>query len=400
MAQDDGVVIVSGARTPIGRFLKSLSSLHVTDLGAAAIRAAVERAGIDPAQIDEVIMGNVIQAGAGMAPARNAALKAGIPPQVGAVTINKVCGSGLKAVMMAANAIRAGQGDIYVAGGMESMSRGPYLLPKARTGYRMGNAEIIDATVHDGLWSAWENLHMGMAAEWIAEHYDVSREAQDRLSFESHARAVAAIRAGRFKEEIVPVTVLQRKGDPRVVDTDECPRPDTSLEKIASLPPAFKENGTVTAGNAPPLSDGAAALVVMSERKAKELGVRPLARVLGYTQAAVEPIALFTAPIYAIRRLWERLGMGRDDFDLYEINEAFAAQMVADMRELDLDPARVNVNGGAIALGHPLGATGARILVTLIHALKQRGLRRGIAALCLGEGEAVAMAVEMMDDGQ
>lgn len=395
MSGHDNVVIVSAARTPIGRFLRSLSSLPVTDLGGVAIRAAVERAGIPPDLIDEVIMGNVVQAGVGMAPARNAALKAGLPPSVGAVTINKVCGSGLKAVMLAANAIRAGQGQVYVAGGMESMSQGPYLLPRARTGYRMGNAEIVDATIHDGLWSRWENVHMGMAAEWIAEHYNVSREAQDVLAYESHARAVAATRAGRFREEIVPVSVPQRKGNAAIVDTDECPRPDTSLEKIASLPPAFKEGGTVTAGNAPPLSDGAAALVVMSEAKAAELGLSPLARILGYTQAAVDPIALFTAPIYAIRRLWQRLGMGRDDFDLYEINEAFAAQMVADMRELELEYSRVNVNGGAIALGHPIGASGARILVTLIHALKQRGLRRGIAALCLGEGEAVAMAIEM-----
>lgn len=396
MWPDDSVVIVSAARTPIGRFLRSLSSLPVTDLGAVAIRAAVERAGIAPDLIDEVIMGNVVQAGVGMAPARNAALKAGLPHTVGAVTINKVCGSGLKAVMMAANAIRAGQGEIYVAGGMESMSRGPYLIPNARLGYRMGHGEILDATIHDGLWSAWENLHMGHAAEWIAEKFNVSREAQDAYAYESHVRAVAAIQACRFQEEIVPVEVPQKKGGPLVVDTDECPRPDTSLEKLAALPPAFKENGTVTAGNAPPLSDGAAALVVMSGRKARELGVRPLARILGYTQAAVEPIALFTAPIYAIRRLWQRLGMDKDDVDLYEINEAFAAQMVADLRELQLDPARVNVNGGAIALGHPIGASGARILVTLIYALRQRGLRRGIAALCLGEGEAVAMAVELV----
>ena len=396
MWRPDDVVIVGAARTPIGRFLRSLSTLHVTDLGAAAIRAAVERAGIAPDLVDEVIMGHVVQAGAGMAPARNAALKAGLPATVGATTINKVCGSGLKAVMFAANAIRAGQGEVYVAGGMESMSRGPYLIPQARTGYRMGNAEILDATVHDGLWSAWENLHMGHAAEWIAEKYGVSREAQDAFAYESHVRAVAAIQACRFQEEIVPVTVPQKKGDPRVVDTDECPRPDTSLEKLAALPPAFKENGTVTAGNAPPLSDGAAAVVVMSGRKAQELGVQPLARVLGYTQAAVEPIALFTAPIYAIRRLWQRLGIGRDDVDLYEINEAFAAQMVANLRALELDPARVNVNGGAIALGHPIGASGARILVTLMYALRQRGLRRGIAALCLGEGEAVAMAIEMI----
>lgn len=396
MGTHDAVVIVSAARTPIGRFLKSLSTLSATDLGGIAIKGAVERAGVAPHLIDEVIMGHVVQAGVGMAPARNAALKAGLPHSVGAVTINKVCGSGLKAVMLAANAIKAGQGDIFVAGGMESMSQGPYLLPKARTGYRMGNGEIVDATVHDGLWSAWENVHMGNAAEWVAERYGVTREAQDAFAYESHVRAVAAIRAGRFREEIVPVTVPQRKGTPRVVDTDECPRPDTSLSKLATLPTVFKEEGTVTAGNAPPLSDGAAALVVMSERKAEALGLQPLARVLDYTQAAVEPIALFTAPIFAIRRLWERMGVDKNYFDLYEINEAFAAQMLADMRELDLDPARVNVNGGAIALGHPIGASGARILVTLIYALKQRGLRRGVAALCLGEGEAVAMAIELV----
>ncbi len=396
MGTHDAVVIVSAARTPIGRFLKSLSTLSATDLGGIAIKGAVERAGVAPHLIDEVIMGHVVQAGVGMAPARNAALKAGLPHSVGAVTINKVCGSGLKAVMLAANAIKAGQGDIFVAGGMESMSQGPYLLPKARTGYRMGNGEIVDATVHDGLWSAWENVHMGNAAEWVAERYGVTREAQDAFAYESHVRAVAAIRAGRFREEIVPVTVPQRKGTPRVVDTDECPRPDTSLSKLATLPTVFKEEGTVTAGNAPPLSDGAAALMVMSERKAEALGLQPLARVLDYTQAAVEPIALFTAPIFAIRRLWERMGVDKNYFDLYEINEAFAAQMLADMRELDLDPARVNVNGGAIALGHPIGASGARILVTLIYALKQRGLRRGVAALCLGEGEAVAMAIELV----
>jgi len=397
MGDREGVVIVGAARTPIGRFLKSLSALPVTDLGAAAIRGAVERSGISADLIDEVLMGNVLQAGVGMAPARNAALKAGLPEHVGALTLNKVCGSGLKAVMLAASAIRAGDGEVYVAGGMESMSKGPYLLPRARTGYRMGHGEIIDATIHDGLWSAWENLHMGEAAEWVADHYDVSREAQDRFSYESHARAVAAIEAGRFSEEIVPVPVPQRKSEPVLVDRDECPRPDTSLATMAQLPTIFKDNGTVTAANAPPLSDGAAAVVVMSESKASELGLRPLARVLDYTQAAVAPIALFTAPIYAIRRLWQRMGVDKEYFDLYEINEAFAAQMVADMRQLDLDPAVVNVNGGAIALGHPIGASGARILVTLLHALKQRGLTRGVAALCLGEGESVAMAVELLD---
>ncbi len=397
MRVQDDVVILGAARTPIGRFLRSLSPLSAVELGGVAIRAAVERSGIPPDVIDEVIMGQVVQAGSGMAPARNAALKAGLPPSVGAVTLNKVCGSGLKAVMTAASFIQAGEGTIYVAGGMESMSRGPYLLPKARTGYRMGHGEVVDATVHDGLWSAWEDVHMGMAAEWIAEHYHVSREAQDVFAFESHVRALQAIREGRFREEVVPVHVPQRKGPPVEVTQDECPRPDTSLAKLAALPPAFKEGGTVTAGNAPPLSDGAAAVVVASGAAARSRGLVPLARILGYAQAAVEPIALFTAPIFAIRKLWRDMGWGPDDVDLYEINEAFAAQMVADLRELGLDERRVNVNGGAIALGHPIGASGARVLVTLLYALKQRGLRRGIAALCLGEGEAVAMAVELVE---
>ncbi len=396
MRVQDDVVILSAARTPIGKFLRSLSALSAVELGSVAIRGAVARAGVPAEAIDEVIMGQVVQAGSGMAPARNAALQAGLPPSVGAVTVNKVCGSGLKAVMTAASFIQAGEGSLYVAGGMESMSRGPYLLSQARTGYRMGNAEMVDATVHDGLWSAWENVHMGMAAEWIAEHYHVTREAQDVFAFESHVRALRAIREGRFREEIVSVTVPQRKGPPVQVNRDECPRPDTSLAKLASLPPAFKEGGTVTAGNAPPLSDGAAALVIAKGSWAERSDASPMARILGYAQAAVEPIALFTAPIFAIRKLWQEMNWGPDDVDLYEINEAFAAQMVADLRALGLDPRRVNVNGGAIALGHPIGASGARILVTLLYALKQRGLKRGIAALCLGEGEAVVMAVEML----
>lgn len=390
------VVIVSAARTPIGKFQGALSSVPAPELGAIAVRAAVERAGVDPAAVDEVIMGNVVPAGEGQAPARQAAIKAGLPVSVGAVTINKVCGSGLKAVMLAAQAIRSGDGDLFVAGGMENMNLAPYYLPKARFGYRMGNAEIVDGMVHDGLWCAFENHHMGNAAEWIAREYEVTREAQDRFALESHRRAVAAIDAGRFKEEIVPVPLPGKKGETVLFDTDETPRRDTSLEALAKLKPAFQKDGTVTAGNAPPISDGAAALVVASGRKAAELGLKPMARVTGYAQAAVRPLELFTAPIFAVRKLMEKLGVGIDYFDLIEINEAFAAQTIADGRELGVDWEKVNVNGGAVALGHPIGCSGARVLVTLLYALRQRGLKTGLATLCLGGGEAVALSVEML----
>lgn len=390
------VVIVSAARTPIGKFQGALSSVPAPELGAIAVRAAVERAGVDPAAVDEVIMGNVVPAGEGQAPARQAAIKAGLPVSVGAVTINKVCGSGLKAVMLAAQAIRSGDGDLFVAGGMENMNLAPYYLPKARFGYRMGNAEIVDGMVHDGLWCAFENHHMGNAAEWIAREYEVTREAQDRFALESHRRAVAAIDAGRFKEEIVPVPLPGKKGETVLFDTDETPRRDTSLEALAKLKPAFQKDGTVTAGNAPPISDGAAALVVARGRKAAELGLKPMARVTGYAQAAVRPLELFTAPIFAVRKLMEKLGVGIDYFDLIEINEAFAAQTIADGRELGVDWEKVNVNGGAVALGHPIGCSGARVLVTLLYALRQRGLKTGLATLCLGGGEAVALSVEML----
>ncbi|HIQ06118.1 MAG TPA: acetyl-CoA C-acetyltransferase [Anaerolineae bacterium] len=396
MADRSEVVIVSAARTPIGKFQGTLATVPATELGAVAVRAAVERAGIDSAQVDEVILGNVVQAGEGQAPARQAALRGGIPPQVGAMTINKVCGSGLKAVMLAAQAIKAGDGALFVVGGMENMNQPPYLLPKARFGYRLGDGRLVDAVVHDGLWCAYENHHMGNSAEWVAREFNISREEQDRFAYESHRKAIAAIDAGRFRAEIVPVTVPQRKGAPIIFDTDETPRRDTSLEKLARLKPAFQEGGTVTAGNSPPLSDGAAALVVTSGRRADELGLRALARIVAYDQAAVEPIALFTAPIFAVRRLLRKMKVDLGYFDLIELNEAFAAQMLADGKELGLNWNRVNVNGGAIALGHPIGASGARILVTLIYALLDRGLRTGLAALCLGGGEAVAMAIELV----
>ena len=390
------VVIVSGARTPIGRFQGTLSTIPAVELGGIAIRAAVERAGIAGELVDEVLMGNVVQAAEGQAPARQAGIAGGLPVSVGATTINKICGSGLKAVMLASQAIRSGDGDIFVAGGMESMNLAPYYLTKARTGYRMGNAEMIDGMIHDGLWCAFENHHMGSSAEWVAREYGVSREDQDELAVRSHLRALAAMDAGRFKEEIVPVPIAQRKGPPVLFDTDETPRRETSLEALARLKPAFEAGGTVTAGNAPPISDGAAALVVMSASKAAELGIQPLARVTGYAQAAVKPLEIFTAPIFAVRRLMDRLGVAIDYFDLFEVNEAFAAQTIADGRALGMDWDKVNVNGGAVALGHPIGCSGARVLVTLLHALKQRNLKTGLATLCLGGGEGVALSVEML----
>jgi acetyl-CoA C-acetyltransferase len=388
-------VIVSAARTPIGRFQGTLAPLSAPELGAVAIRAAIERAGIDLTIVEEVLMGNVVQAGVGQAPARQAAIKAGLPPTVGATTVNKVCGSGLKAVMLAAAMVATGDGDVFVAGGMESMNNGPYMLKQARFGYRLGDGKLVDATVHDGLWCPFQDWHMGNAAEWIAREYGLTRQELDEYAYRSHMKAIAAIDEGRFKEEIVPVQVPQPKGGPILFDTDECPRRDTSLEALARLKPAFQPDGIVTAGNSPGITDGAAALVVMSRGKAEELGLRPLARIVAYAQAAVEPLKIFTAPIFAFRKLWAKTGTTVDDYDLYEINEAFAAQVVADGKELGLPWERVNVNGGAIALGHPIGCSGARILVTLIYALRQRGLRRGLASLCLGGGEAVAMAIEV-----
>lgn len=396
MATKRRVVITSAVRTPIGRFQGALSGVPAPQLGAAVIREAVTRSGIDPASIDEVLMGNVVQAGIGQAPARQAAIKAGLPPTVGATTINKICGSGLKTVMSAAQAIIAGDANIIVAGGMESMDLGPYLLPQARQGYRLGNGVLVDATVHDGLWCPFENQHMGNAAEWIAREYGLTRQELDEYALNSHRKAIAAMQAGKFRAEIVPVEVPQRKGPPVIVDTDECPRGDTSLEALAKLPPAFQKDGMVTAGNSPGITDGAAAVVVMGEDTAASLDIRPLARITGYDQAAVEPLRIFTAPIFAVQKLLRKSGYSLDDIDLIEINEAFAAQTVADGKALGVDWNCVNVHGGAIALGHPIGASGTRVLVTLIHALRDRGLKTGLATLCLGGGEAVAMTIEVL----
>jgi acetyl-CoA C-acetyltransferase len=388
-------VIVSAVRTPIGKFKGTLAPLEAPDLGAVAVRAAVERTGVDPSRIDEILIGNVVQAGQGQAPARQAGIKAGIPPSIGATTVNKICGSGLKTVMIAAAMVAVGDGDVFVAGGMESMNNGPYLLDEARFGYRLGDGKLVDAMVHDGLWCSFENHHMGNSAEWIAREYDLKREELDEYAYRSHMKAVAAIDEGRFQEETISVEVPQRKGNTVVFEVDECPRRDTSLEALARLKPVFDATGVVTAGNAPGITDGAAAVVVMRRSRAAELGIKPLARIVAYDQAAVEPLKVFTAPIYAVRKLLDKTNTIVDDYDLFEVNEAFAAQMLADIRELDLPRDKVNVNGGAIALGHPIGCSGTRVLVTLIYALKHRGLQRGLATLCLGGGEAVAMAIDL-----
>jgi acetyl-CoA C-acetyltransferase len=387
-------VILAAARTPGGRLGGALSSTPAPKLGAHVIRAVLERSGVDPAQVEEVFMGQVIPAGAGQAPARQAAIHGGLPETVGAVTLNKVCGSGLRAVMFAASGIRAGDGQLYIAGGMETMSMGPYMLTKARFGYRLGHGQVLDDTVQDGLIDPFNDIHMGNEAEWIARTFHITREMQDQFALQSHRRAAAATEAGAFRDEMAPITVRQKRKD-IVVDRDEPIRPDTSLEALARLRPAFEEGGTVTAGNAPPISDGAAAVVVAHPDYARAHGLQPMARIIGYTYAAVEPLKVFTAPPFAIRRLMDRIGWSLADVDLFELNEAFAAQSLQNIIELGLDPAKVNVHGGAIALGHPLGASGARVLTTLIYALRRHGGRRGVAALCLGGGEAVAMAIEM-----
>ncbi len=392
---DKDVVVVSAARTPIGKFLGALSPLSAVELGAAAIREAVRRAGIDPALVDEVLLGNVVSAGEGQAPARQASIRAGLPPSVGATTLNKVCGSGLKAVMWAAQQVRAGDAQVLVAGGMESMSSAPYLLPRARTGYRLGHASLVDAVIHDGLWCSFGDHHMGEAAEFIAEQYHISRQEMDEFALASHRKAVAAAEQGAFKAEITPVEVPARR-QPLLVERDECPRADSTIEALAALKPAFRPGGAVTAGNAPGLTDGAAALVVMGGGRARELGCHPLARITGYAQAAVEPKWLFIAPAHAIRKLMQRTGLALGDFDLLEVNEAFASQVLADGKELGWDWSRLNVRGGGIALGHPIGASGARVLVTLLHALRGLGKSQGLASLCLGGGEAVALSVELL----
>ncbi|MCJ7621171.1 MAG: acetyl-CoA C-acetyltransferase [Anaerolineae bacterium] len=389
------VVIIGAARTAIGRFGGTISGIAAVELGGVAIRAAVQRAGIDPATVDEVLVGQVIQAGCGQAPARQAALKAGLPPSVGATTVNKVCGSGLKTIAMGANAIAVGDAEIIVAAGMESMNMGPHLLANARTGYRLGNAELIDATVRDGLWCPIENWHMGNAAELIADALGISRQEMDEFALLSHKKAVDAIKQGKFKNEIVPITIPQRKGELLIFDTDENPRADTTMEALANLAPAFKDDGKCTAGNSSAITDGAAAVVIASANKAAELGIEPLARITGFAQAAVEPKWVFFAPVHAVEKLMARTGHQIQDFDLLEINEAFASQTIANGRKLDLDWEKLNVNGGAIALGHPIGCSGTRLMVTLIHAMKERGANLGLASLCLGGGEAVAMSIEM-----
>jgi acetyl-CoA C-acetyltransferase len=389
-------VILSAVRTPIGKFMGGLSSLTAPELGAKVVAEAVRRAGIEPRQVDEAIMGNVVQAGLGQNPARQAALKGGLDPRVAAMTINKVCGSGLKAVALAAQAVALGESEMVVAGGMESMSNTPYLMKGARAGFRLGNAELLDSMIVDGLWDAYEDFHMGMTAELVAEKYGISREEQDRYALESHQKAVRATKSCFVSDQILPIELPQRKGPPIVIKTDESPREDTSMEALAKLKPAFKKDGgTVTAGNAPGTNDGAAALVVTSQESAARLGKTPMARIVAQAVSGVEPKWVMMAPVDAVEKLLAKTGWDRDkDVDLYELNEAFAVAAIAVTRQLKIDPAKVNVNGGAVALGHPIGASGARILVTLLYELQRRNLKRGIAALCLGGGNAVALAVE------
>lgn len=394
MGQTKEAVIISAVRTPVGKFLGSLKPLKATDLGAIVVREAVSRAGVKPEDVDEVIMGCVIQAGLGQNPARQAALHGGLPPAVSAVTVNKVCGSGLKAVMMAAQGVQLGDTELVVAGGMESMSNAPYLIPNAREGYRLGNGSLIDAMIHDGLWCAFDNQHMGCTGEVVSERFNVSRAEQDAYALESHRRAADAIKSCRFKDEIVPVEIRQKKGPPLIFSKDETVREDTSLEALGKLKPAFKEGGTVTAGNAPGVNDGASAVVVTSRERAKSLGVEPMARIVAQATSGIEPELVMMAPVEAIQRVLKKAGWSLEDVDLIELNEAFAVQAVAIIRELNLDPARVNVNGGAVALGHAIGQSGSRLLTTMLYEMRRRDAHRGVVALCLGGGNAVAMAVE------
>ena len=387
-------VIISAVRTPVGKLLGSLKSFRAPDLGAIVVRESVRRAGLKPEEVDEVIMGCVIQAGLGQNPARQAALNAGLPPTVSAVTINKVCGSGLKAVMMAAQGIQLGDAEVVVAGGMESMSNAPYLVPKAREGYRLGHGELLDSMIHDGLWCAFNDYHMGCTGEVVADRFNVSRAEQDEYSLNSHRKAAAAIKAGRFKDEIIPVEIPQRKGPPVVFETDETVREDTSIDALAKLKPAFKEGGSVTAGNAPGVNDGASALVVTSLEHARSLGVEPMARVAAQATSGTEPELVMMAPVEAIRRVLKKAGWALSEVDLVELNEAFAVQAVAITRELGLDPEKLNVNGGAVALGHAIGQSGSRLLTTMLYEMKRRDAHRGVVALCIGGGNAVAMAVE------
>jgi acetyl-CoA C-acetyltransferase len=396
MAAFDDVVIISGVRTPVGKFQGSLSDFSAPQLGAMVVREAVKRANLDPQHVDECIMGNVVQAGLGQNPARQAAIFGGLPPEVGAMTINKVCGSGLKAVALAAQAIQTGNSSVVVAGGMESMTNAPYLLPQARKGYRLGNGQLIDSMVHDGLWDIYNDYHMGITGENVAEKYGITREEQDEFALNSHRKAVAAIKECRLKSQIVPVEIPAKKkgAAPVIFDKDESPREDTTIEVLRSLKPAFKKDGTVTAANAPGVNDGAAALVVTSAVVAKQLNAKPMVRIIAQATSGIDPKWVMMAPVGAVRKIWEKTGWNKDDVGLYELNEAFSVQAIGVMRELGLDPNKVNVNGGAVAIGHPIGASGARILVALIYEMIRRDVHRGIAALCLGGGNAVAMAVE------
>lgn len=387
--------IIAGAlRTPIGKFLGALKSLSAVDLGASVVKALVEKYGLPVAQVEEIIMGNVVSAGLGQNPARQAGLRGGLTSGVAALTINKVCGSGLKAVGLAAQAIQLEEAQLVIAGGMESMSNAPYLLPAAREGMRLGHGKVVDAMIQDGLWDAFEDFHMGNTGELVAERHRITRQQQDEFAWNSHRKAVAAAREGRFRSELVPVPVPQKRGEPVLVAMDESPRDDASLEQLSRLKPVFKKDGTVTSGNAPGTNDGAAAVIVASPAKAKELGLEPMAAVAGQAVSGVEPRDVMMAPVSAVEKLLKKTGWERDAVDLYEINEAFSVQAIAVIEQLRLNPEKVNVNGGSVALGHPIGCSGARILVTLLHEMARRDARKGIAALCLGGGNAVAMAVE------
>jgi acetyl-CoA C-acetyltransferase len=396
MAAFDDVVIISGCRTPVGKFQGSLSDFRAPELGAMVVRAAVKRAGLNPDQVDECIMGNVVSAGLGQNPARQAAIYGGLSSSTGAMTINKVCGSGLKAVALAAQAIQTGNSSIVVAGGMESMTNAPYLLPQARKGYRLGNAQVVDSMVNDGLWDIYNDYHMGITGENVAEKYGITREEQDEFAVNSHRKALAAWKECRFKSQIVPVEIpAKKKGQPSTwFEKDESPREDTTIEVLRALKPAFKKDGTVTAGNAPGVNDGAAAVVVTGAHRAKDLGAQPMVRIVAQATSGVDPKWVMMAPVGAVKKIWEKTGWKNEDVDLYELNEAFSVQALGVMHELGLDPNKVNVNGGAVAIGHPIGASGARVLVTLIYEMIRRDVKRGIAALCLGGGNAVAMAVE------
>ena len=388
-------VIISAQRTPTGKFQGALKGFTAPELGAIAIKAALEKAGLKPDEVDEVIMGCVVQAGIGQAPARQAALKAGLPPEVSALTVNMVCGSGLRAVALAGQAIKLGDSDVVIAGGMESMSNIPFALPGARDGYRMGNQKVVDLMIHDGLWCPFEDWHMGNTGEVVAETCGIGREDQDQFAFSSHKKAAEAQAAGRFKDEIVPVEIPQKKGEPVLLDYDETVRPDTTVETLAKLKPAFKKDGgTVTAGNAPGVNDGASAIVVTSAEKAQSLGVEPMARIVASATSGIEPKYIMLAPVEGVKRVLKKAGWEMADVDLFELNEAFSVQALGVMKQLGLDESKVNVNGGAVALGHAIGQSGGRVLTTLLHEMKRRGAKRGVAALCLGGGNSVAMAVE------